>query len=371
MVATVSALAPYKPPVDAREHFLVLVDGWQPGLRIRLDGKPIKLGRNAGCDVVLPDSQVSGQHCEIHVRPNQPDVTLHDLGSTNGSFIEGKRVQAVAKLRPGGMLRIGSQVFMHQYLLKAEVAKAAELDRDLDKARSYVQSLLPAPIRSGPVLTEWFFLPSTDLGGDAFGYHQLTEHSFAGYLIDVSGHGVGAAMHSTTVMNVLRQRALPDTDFHDPAAVLASLNNMFQMDSHDGMYFSIWYGVYDARTRKLCYASGGHHPAYLKSPTDAAGDAILPLQTRNLVIGAMPGVRFTDASVTVEPGSMLYVFSDGVFEVITRDGAQWGLKDFLPLLGAGSGTAASEPARLYAAVQQVARPGPLDDDFSLLTVTFA
>ena len=44
-------------------------------------------------------------------------------------------------------------------------------------------------------------------------------------------------------MNVLRQRALPNTDFRDPAQVLHRLNAMFQMESHGGMYFSIWYGV--------------------------------------------------------------------------------------------------------------------------------
>jgi serine phosphatase RsbU (regulator of sigma subunit) len=367
MVATMSALAPYKPPVDAREHFLVLAEGWQPGLRVRIDSKPLRIGRSSSCDLVVPDSQVSGRHLELHARPNQPDATLTDLGSTNGSFIEGKRVQGTVKLRPGGMVRIGSQVFIHQYLLKSEVARTEEHGRDIEKARSYVQSLLPAPIRSGPVMTDWVFRPSTELGGDAFGYHQLSEHTFTGYLIDVSGHGVGAAMHSVSVMNVMRQRALPGTDFHEPAAVLRSLNEMFQMDSHNGMYFSMWYGVYDLRTRTLRYASAGHHPSYLANPqrTD-----ITPLQTRNLMIGAMPGISFKDASCTIAPASVLYVFSDGVFEVATKDGRQWGLPDFLPLLSQPPAVD-GEPARLYAAVQQVARAGPLDDDFSLLTVTFS
>ena len=113
------------------------------------------------------------------------------------------------------------------------------------------------------------FLPSARLGGDAFGYQQLDSQTFVIYLLDVSGHGVGAAMHSVSVLNVLRQRAIPQTDFKDPVQVITNLNAMFQMDRHDDQYFTMWYGVYDALDRTLTYASAGHHPAYLVAPDRA------------------------------------------------------------------------------------------------------
>lgn len=367
MVGTATSFSRHPPPTESREHYLYVVEGWKPGLRLRIGDKPLKLGRNAACDVVVPDSLVSGQHCEISVRSRQPNATVTDLNSTNGSFVEGKRVAGTASIRPGGTLRVGAQVFRHEYLLMSDVRKADELNRDIEKARHYVQSLLPAPIPAGPVQTDWCFLPSADLGGDGFGYHRLTEHTFAGYLFDVAGHGVGAAMHSVSIMNVLRQRALPHTDFHEPSQVLRSLNDMFQMDTHDGMYFSMWYGVYDMRSRVLKYASAGHHPAYLLT---ADASQTTALQTRNLVVGATPGLTFRDASTVVSPGSRLHVFSDGVFEVVTRDGKQWGLPDFLPLLTANVNAAPSRSAQLHAAVREVAAVGPLDDDFSMLIVTF-
>jgi len=71
-----------------------------------------------------------------------------------------------------------------------------------------VRSLLPAPL-SGSVETEWCFQPSEQLGGDAFGYHWIDADHFAMYLLDVSGHGVGAALLSVSVLNVLRAQALP------------------------------------------------------------------------------------------------------------------------------------------------------------------
>ena len=60
-------------------------------------------------------------------------------------------------------------------------------------------------------------------------------------------------MHSVTVLNVLRQRALPNVDFRNPSEVLANLNDMFQMDSHNGLLFTMWYGVYRTDERVLTY----------------------------------------------------------------------------------------------------------------------
>ena len=367
LTITRSTITPKVAP-EKREHFLVAIQGSQTGRRLRFaPDHPITVGRKMVCDFVLPDAEVSGKHCQVSAAPDEADATVTDLQSTNGTFVEGKRLIGSIRLPNGGLLQLGGHVLKHEFRLPSELEQSLELDRDLEKASSYVKALLPAPIRDGPVRTDWFFLPSTTLGGDAFGYQQLDEDTFAGYVVDVSGHGAGAAMHSVSVMNVLRQRALPNTDFRDPAQVLHSLNTTFQMESHGGMYFSIWYGVYEPKTRLLRYSSAGHHPSYLAQPSI---QELIPLQTRNLMIGAMPEAKFVCSSVEVMPGSVLYVFSDGVFEVVTKEGTQWGLQDFLPLLRRPESSEVSEPERFYRAVQDVARPGALDDDFSMLVVTF-
>jgi sigma-B regulation protein RsbU (phosphoserine phosphatase) len=162
--------------------------------------------------------------------------------------------------------------------------------------------------------TEWMLEPSARLGGDAFGYGPLDDHMFALYLIDVSGHGVSAAMLSVSVMNVLRERALPATDFKVPELVLSALNAMFQMDRHDDRYFTIWYGVYDSLDRMLTYATGGHHAGSL---VPVERDHAQTLKTSGPPIGAIADARFDAARTRVPAGSALYLFSDGVFEVRT------------------------------------------------------
>jgi sigma-B regulation protein RsbU (phosphoserine phosphatase) len=174
-------------------------------------------------------------------------------------------------------------------------------------------------------------------------------------------------MHSVTVLNVLRQRALPGVDFQNPAEVLASLNDRFQMDTHNGMYFTMWYGVYRTATRALVYGSAGHNPSYLV-PADRS--VAQPVGMPALMIGAMPEVTYGVDQMTVPLGSALHVFSDGVFEIVTKDDQRWSLTDFLPLLTAPAEPGTSDVDRVHRAVIAAAKPGPLDDDFSLMIVRF-
>jgi serine phosphatase RsbU (regulator of sigma subunit) len=353
------------PAPEVIGHYLVAIEGTAKGKRFEVGAEPLTIGRDAGQTLVFADTQVSRFHARVSLVNGE--VVAEDLGSTNGTFVHTERITTPFTLRDGNVLRVGSQFLKYERRSRGDVKKAQELDRDLRKASNYVLALLPAPITTGPVRAEWRFLPSTQLGGDAFGYDWLDGDTFVFYLLDVSGHGAGSAMHSVTVLNVLRQRALPNVDFRNPAEVLASLNTRFQMDGHNGMYFTMWYGVYDKRDRTLSYGSGGHHPAYLIPPDRRESQ---PLGSPALMVGALPISEYEVHRTTVPAGSALYLFSDGVFDIQTKDQEQWSQSDFLPLLLEPPLPGTPEPERLYQAVRQAARPGPFDDDFSLMVVTF-
>jgi sigma-B regulation protein RsbU (phosphoserine phosphatase) len=128
---------------------------------------------------------------------------------------------------------------------RALLASREVMAHDISQAAKYVQSLLPEPLKKGSIRTDWRFIPSSSLAGDTFGYHWIDEAHFALYLLDVSGHGVGPALLSVSAINTLRSQSLPDTDFLDPGQVLAALNRAFQMEQQNGLYFTIWYGVFD------------------------------------------------------------------------------------------------------------------------------
>ena len=347
-------------------HYLVAIGGVETGRCVELGVTPVTIGRDARQTLVFAaDTEVSRLHARVSLVDGQ--AVAEDLGSTNGTFVDAQRIAAQVRLREGNVLRIGRQFLKYERRRRDDVERAQELDSDLRRASSYVRSLLPAPLAGGSVRTEWHFVPSAQLGGDGLGYYWLDPGTFVFYLVDVSGHGVGPAMHSVTVLNVLRQRTLPDVNFGDPASVLASLNSRFQMDDHDGLYFTIWYGVYAVNERALTYSSAGHHPAYLM---DAERRTLQPLGSPALMIGVSPGVTYDVNHTIVPAASDLYLFSDGVFEIVAADQHRWGLTDFLPLIQEQPQPGTSEPARLYEAVTRAAGSRQLDDDFSLMVASF-
>ena len=232
---------------------------------------------------------------------------------------------------------------------------------ELAEAAAYVRSLLPPPLEDGPVRAAWRFLPSTQLGGDAFGYHWLDENRFAAYVLDVCGHGVGAALLSVSVMNVLRNRSVPNVDFADPAAVLAALNLAFPMERQNNMFFTLWYGVISTDSRELSFACGGHPPAVVLDPAEASP---VMLRAPGAIIGGFPEARYTIGKHTVTPGSRLYVFSDGVYELARADGTTVQLEEFVAELGKPA--AALKLDAVLAWATAIMAGSKFEDDVSIL-----
>ncbi|MCC6719876.1 MAG: SpoIIE family protein phosphatase [Acetobacteraceae bacterium] len=349
-------------PVDGTVvHFLVLDADTGAPRRIAVEATPLVIGRVPPAAIVLEGSAVSRRHCLVDRAGDQ--VRLTDLGSTNGTFVDGLRIAEPTMLADGAQLRIGPHTLRYERRRREEALAAASLASDIARARGYVNALLPPPITDGPVRVAWTFQPCAALGGDAFGYHRDGDW-FCAYILDVSGHGVGAAMHSVSVMNVMRQQALPGTDMRDPAAVLGALNDMFDMDRHHGMYFTMWYGALHLPSRRLAYAAGGHHPAVLHAP-DSGRVGKLP--GRGAGIGTMPGFAYRAAGVELPAGARLHLFSDGAVELAEDVAEPWGMAQVAESLCA-PGHWADGPERLYRRVRALSRMRPLDDDFSVLTV---
>lgn len=239
------------------------------------------------------------------------------------------------------------------------------LASELHEAAAYVQSLLPARLQ-GAVESDWRFIPSEALGGDAFGYYWIDPDHLLIYLLDVVGHGVRAALVSVAVMYQLRNGVLADEILLDPPQLLTALNDAFQMEEQDGMYFTMWYGVYDKTRRQLHYASAGHPPALLFSPGSSAP---AQLSTRGLMIGAIPGVPYDAATCEIEPGSRLFIFSDGVYEIQRPTGAMGTLPELIQQLSAARD---ADLDQIISAVRSMQRPGctAFPDDFSLVALAF-
>lgn len=246
----------------------------------------------------------------------------------------------------------------------------SRLNENLDDAAIYVKTILPKPIYNGAVVSEWEFIPSESLGGDAFGYNWLDQDHFAIFLLDVSGHGVSAALLSATIMNVLRSNALPEVDFREPDKVLSALNRAFPSEDNNDMFFTIWYGVYNKSTRILSYSSAGHPPALLYINSNRKNQPHIELGTKNNVIGGFENLKYTKDNFILARSSSLYVFSDGVYEFLQKDGSRWKYKEFIDHMSFMQSKKDGDLDYIVRTIKKLNRREIFEDDFTLLKIYF-
>ncbi len=250
-------------------------------------------------------------------------------------------------------------------------AAQKHMNAELEEANRYVRRILPDPVESGPITSEWHMEPSEALGGDAFGYHWVGD-LFVMYVLDVVGHGTGMALLSISVLNSVRARLLMgEAAMADPARVLAELNAAFPMENQNNMLFSMWYGVFDRRTRQLTYSSAGHPPALLLHGDCAEGaEDYTALGTEGPSVGAMEGVEFLNGHTTVDLGAKLYIYSDGAFEIPLSGGREWTFDEYVAVIRSTRYMSGGETAYLRKRIGSLCIKPRFPDDFTIVRFTF-
>jgi sigma-B regulation protein RsbU (phosphoserine phosphatase) len=244
------------------------------------------------------------------------------------------------------------------------------LETELHEAADYVTSILPEPM-SGLVTINSRFLPSSKLGGDCFDYYWLDADNLVIYLLDVSGHGLAAALPSISVHNLLRSQNLLQANFHQPSEVLNALNEVFQMDKHNARYFTIWYGVFNRISCQLKYSTAGHPPALLLSQSIDSSLEIKQLITRSMPIGAFAETEYQDGICDIQPSSKLYVFSDGIYEVEQPNGTFWNLNSFINLITRHNQQPKRDLDCILEDIKMETGSQSFTDDCSLLEINFS
>ena len=172
---------------------------------------------------------------------------------------------------------------------------------------------------------------------------------------------------SIAVLHVLQSTSLRDVDFRDPSQVLGALNETYQMQGHNDLYFTLWYGVYHPATRRLDYGSAGHPPAVL---IDVGTQSVQLLKGKGAPIGLTPRAAYLCETLVVPGNTRLYLFSDGAFEVQRPDGSMMTFEEILYFLSRPGTDRTSDLDLLFQHLVQVRGDGALEDDFSIVRFTF-
>ncbi len=319
------------------------------------------------CRTVKADQELSSTFFVLLTAKGEVEDRVMGLDAGADEFLSKPLDMNELKAR----VRAGLRLYLLNEDLLTQKRELQELNQklrtELDEAAEYVRSLLPQPLKQ-PITTEALFKPSAELGGDCFDFYKLDDEHLAIYLLDVSGHGVGSALLSVSVLNVMRSQSLPNTNFAKPSDVLKSLNQVFEMTTDK--YFTIWYGVYNHVTRELVYATGGHPPAILLLPgTSDSEIEVKQLGIPALPIGILPDEDFEEQSCQITSNSTLYIFSDGAYEINLPNGKLWGLDALSELLQYFQKNHL-HLNHLLDHIKIATSDGAFDDDLSILKVNF-
>ncbi len=209
---------------------------------------------------------------------------------------------------------------------------------DLQAAARIQEALLPATTLTIPgVQLAWAFRPCADLAGDTLNVFPLDPNHLGLYLLDVTGHGVPAALlsvHLSLMLSPTRDSSslLVRADGPiqgcpvPPAEVVSSLNRRF-VDHHTERFLTLFYGVLNRESGELSYTSAGHPgPAHLSS--DSSWQMLPP---SGLPIG-LEDRAYQEHLLRLKSGDRLYLFSDGVTEATSPDGQMYGPKRLVEVL---------------------------------------
>ena len=212
------------------------------------------------------------------------------------------------------------------------------IQEDLRAAAKMQQSLLPAPATIQRLRFQSLFLPASAVAGDIFNYFALDESSVGFYALDVSGHGIPAAMLSVTLSKMLSTRPIRTSPLVEPSSAgdgyqirppheaIGELNRRFQ-DQGD-MYFTMAYGVIDQRNGILKLTQAGHpNPILLRAsnPPIAMGEGGFP-------VGVLPEMTYEELNHEIKEGDRLFLSSDGILECSNHHGEQFGIERLMEFL---------------------------------------
>lgn len=248
--------------------------------------------------------------------------------------------------------------------------------RSLELAADMQRALLPSgPLNAPGVQYEFTYHPCDELGGDILNLFPIGPGHLGLYLLDVSGHGVPAALLSVTLSRMLQPQtgqsslvaraAEAGLEPRAPAEVATELNRRFPMDDHLEQYFTLFYGVLGLDTGVLRFVSAGHPPAlYLP----ASGHSRF-LDSSGFAIGWLADSEYQEYELRLSSGDRLLVYSDGIIETANAAAQTFG-RDRL-----GRACESSRVASLDSLLESLVHtafefrgPAPALDDVSALAI---
>ena len=270
------------------------------------------------------------------------------------------RVQSAVRVR-GWMSELSRKNVELQDLYGKLEILASRMAEELRLASNVQRSLLPAPLQHARLDVAREFIPFREIGGDLYDFVPLGPHRMAFAIGDVMGKGVGAALLAANLKASIRAQV--EAENICPSMLVAKVNRMFWDVVPNGLFASLFFGVFDLEAGRLEYVNAGHHHPFVILPDGSMRD----LSEGGIVLGLTEDANYEQASLPVQPDQLFVFYSDGVTDHGNGSGELFGidrLKD-----AAVRTRAASARISLYSLLGEVqgwSAGAPAEDDMTLV-----
>ena len=246
-------------------------------------------------------------------------------------------------------------------LWEADV-KQARIGSELRIARRIQEEMLPkASLDRSDLTVQGSLSPAKEVGGDLFDYYIREEKLFF-CIGDVCGKGVPAAMLMAVVHSMLRMLSEQE---ESPARIVGELNREACRNNATGTFVTLFLGVLDLSTGRLRYCNAGHDRPVL------VGDSVEELPAlANVPVGAFDDVTYQEQEAMVAPGTLLFLYTDGVTESMDADRRQYGRERLLGALSACPRKPDVLVRTIEAGVRAFAGEAEQSDDLTMLAIHY-
>ena len=243
--------------------------------------------------------------------------------------------------------------------------KLVSLQNELQVASDIQNSILPSTFPESPQFEVFGSMEAAqDVGGDFFDVIALDRGRLGLVMADVSGKGVPAAMFMMTCRTLVKGVAI---GLLNPGEVLGEVNNLLCEENETTQFVTVLYAVYDPETGAFTFASGGHDAPMVRKADGST--ELLPL-TEGLALGVQPDFQYQQRKVTIEPGEMVVLYTDGITEAQTEEGTLFGVEGLTDALGnvANGGTAEATIGEVFSVTKGYMGDAPQFDDITCLAI---
>jgi sigma-B regulation protein RsbU (phosphoserine phosphatase) len=251
--------------------------------------------------------------------------------------------------------------------IAVETAQREVLNRELAIAREVQERLFPQQCPSIPgVELVGVCRPAREVGGDYYDFFTLPQDVLAIAIGDVSGKGVPASLLMASLQASLRGQTLAGAANID--RLMSNVNSLVYAASSVNRYATFFYAQYQPDRRLLTYVNAGHNPPILLH----RNLDVTRLEAGGPPVGLLPEASYAGASVEVEPGDLLLLFTDGISEAMNAADEEWDEERMLcALKNSFAAKPASIASALFLAADEFTGLAPQHDDMTVVIAKFA